>query len=96
MAKVHIEDRIVNYVRNAIDISVEDSGYPVVSWVLTQAGIATREQLRHLETKGHIKSIDVEAPSSLVPGSTTVYKAYYTERNVPAYVTEQEASTPTD
>lgn len=92
MAKVQLEDRMVNYVRNSIDLITKDTGYPVLANTLTQNGIATRAQLRHLESNGKIKSVDVEVPSTLVRGQYTAFKAYYTDNYVPDFVKEKQMS----
>lgn len=86
MAKVRMEERNINYVRNAIDMVVGETGYPAVGTTLVYSGVASRQDLRYMESKGLIRSVDVEVPSELVPGKYTQYKAYYTERNIPEFV----------
>lgn len=88
--KLTEEEKRTNFIRNSIDLIVLDTGYPVLANTLQTAEIAERKELRALERKGLIKVIDVEVESTLVPGSKTSYRAYYTERHVPEYVTEQE------
>lgn len=83
-----LNDKFIAYIRNALDFTVaqEANKYPVISSVIVSAGIATRKQLDVLEDLGHIKSIEIDVPSVLVPGQTVKEKAYYTERLIPSYV----------
>lgn len=83
-----VSEQRVNFIRNAIDLIVLDTGYPVLGSTLMTGDIATRKEVRALEHKGLIKGVDVNVPSTLLPGKYTTYRAYYTEREVPDYVTE--------
>lgn len=89
MTTIRLEDKFINYVRNSVDLVVGKTGYPVLGKYLIETGIATRQQLRLLEKKKLLKSIDVKVknPHNLLG---TIYKAYYTERNIPQYVKEQQ------
>lgn len=74
----------VNYVRNAIDLTVGDEdGYPVSSAVLVKTGVASRKQLELLLKGGFIQGIEFDVPSILMPGQTVKERAYFTERIVP-------------
>lgn len=92
MAHVNLKDRTVNFVRNSIDIIIGEGEFPVLEQTLLSQGIATKQQLKALEAEGHIKSIKVKVPSTLVPGQSVKYKAYYTERVVPQYVKDKEGT----
>jgi len=81
-----LEQRFIHYVRNAVDLIVGDSGYPVLSTHLIKSGVATHKQLRQLEEAGHLQAIQIQVPSTIAPGKTVPYKAYYTERLIPEYV----------
>jgi hypothetical protein len=83
-----LSEKFIAYVRNAIDFTVSQEGgqYPVMGSVITASGIATERQLDKLEEAGHIKSFEVQVPSTLMPNKTVKMKAYYTERLVPTYV----------
>ncbi len=90
MAKVNMQDRMIHFVRNSIDIIIGDGEFPVLEQTLLSQGIASKKQLKALEADGYIKSIKVKVPSTLVQGQSVKYKAYYTERVVPQYVKEME------
>lgn len=91
MTEITLQDRMVNYVRNSIDLIIGDGDYPVLEQTLLTQGIASKKQLKALEANGHILSVKVKVPSTLVQGQSVKYKAYYTERIVPAYVKGQQA-----
>lgn len=86
MGRITLEEKVINYVRNALDLSVGNTGYPVLGRHLETSGVASRKQLRALEKKGHILSIEVYDPKG------TKFVAYYTERKVPEWVTKQEGT----
>lgn len=97
MGRIKLEEKYTNFIRNAIDLTVTNTGYPVLGSHLERTGIATRKQLRTLEKQGHIKSIKVVKhyasadPLDVMFSKTgTVYTAYYTERNIPQYVLQQQ------
>lgn len=85
-----LEQSYIEQVRDAIDNTVKNSGYPVVGTVLEVSGIANRKKLRILESRGHIKSVMVRVNNSRMSKGTQ-YVAYYTEREVPKWIQEQEA-----
>lgn len=87
MGRVTLEEKFINYVRNAVDLTVGNTGFPVLGKYLIEAGITSKNKLKVLESKGHLLSIKVKADNS------TVYKAYYTERNVPKMAKVQEVTT---
>lgn len=89
MGRVTLEEKTINYVRNAVDLTVGNTGYPVLGRYLEEAGIATRKQVRVLVRKGLLKEVTVKQNNGRY-GSGTQYKAYYTERHVPEWVTKQE------
>lgn len=84
MTRITLEDRFITYVRNAIDMTVDNTGFPVLGKHLSEAGIASKKQLKILESKGMVQAISIKSDQG------TVYKAYYTERHVPEWVKEQE------
>jgi hypothetical protein len=88
MGRTTLEEKVVTFIRNAVDMTVDNTGYPVLAKYLEEASIATRKQLRQLEKKGHLKAITVRHNIGTKGG--TQYKAYYTERLVPEWVTKQE------
>ena len=92
MAHVNMQDRVVHFVRNSIDIINGDGEFPVLEQTLLTHGIATKQQLKALEEEGHIKVIKVKVPSSILPGEQVKYRAYYTERVVPRYVKDKEGT----
>ncbi len=77
-----------NFIQNAINLIVKDTGYPVLSTTLTSTDLATRQELRALEHKGRIIGIDVEVPSEALPGKFVQYRAYYTEQLIPHNINE--------
>lgn len=93
MAHVNLTERVVNYVRNSIDLIIgKDGEYPVLETMLLSQGIATKQQLKALEDAGHIKAIKVKLSSDILPGESLKYRAYYTERNIPLYVKDKGAT----
>ena len=90
MAHVNLTERVVNYVRNSIDLIIGEGDYPVLETMLLKQGIATKQQLKALEAEGHIQSIKVKLASDILPGETVKYRAYYTERNIPQYVRDKD------
>jgi hypothetical protein len=89
MGRKTLEEKVVTYIRNAVDMTVDNTGYPVLGRYLEEAGIANRKQLRSLEKKGLIKAVTVKHNNGRF-GSGTQYKAYYTERSIPEWVKKQE------
>jgi uncharacterized protein YpbB len=71
-----LQENYVNYVRNSVNVLVRDTGYPVLAKSLTEAGIATRKQLKVLVKKGHIMEMKVRV-------GRTIYNAYFTESEPP-------------
>lgn len=88
MGRISLEEKVATFIRNAIDLSVDETGYPVLGKILEETGIANRKQLRYLEKKGFIKAVTVRHNIGNKGG--THYKAYYTERLVPEWVKKQE------
>lgn len=84
MTRVTLEEKFINYVRNSVDLTVGNTGFPVLGKHLIEAGITSKNKLKVLEKRGHLISIKVKADKG------TVFKAYYTEREVPKWVQEQE------
>jgi hypothetical protein len=82
------EEKRQNYIQNAINLIVKDTGYPVLSTTLTNTDLATRRELRALEHRGRIIGIDVEVPSEVLPGKFIQYRAYYTEQLIPENIKE--------
>jgi len=96
MGRIKLEDNFIKRLQNTLDLTVENTGYPVLAKHLEQIGVANRKQLRALENKGLIKSVKVQKhqpkidPLGALFGKTsTVYTAYYTERNIPSYIKQQ-------
>lgn len=85
-----LQDNYIEQVRNIIDDTVKNSGYPVLGKVLEQTGVANRRKLRILESRGDILSVIVEHKNGR-NGLGTRYVAYYTEREVPQWVQIKQA-----
>lgn len=85
---MRLEEKYINYVRDAVDQTVGDTNYPCLGSILETSGIASRRQLRILEKRGHLQSVTIQRNNGET-GRGTQYKAYYTERVEPEWVTLQ-------
>jgi len=72
----------IAFITDTIDQLVVNSGYPVTAQVMKSIGIA-REQLRYMERKGFLKSMDLSYRGQLIKG-------YYTEKAWPSKIPLQE------
>lgn len=95
---MRLEERYIHYVKNAINVTVGNTGYPVAGNILSMAGIATRKQLRELERRKHIKSVTVIPKEGTKRGQAL--KAYFTDEQLPKEFfglnNEKEQETPSE
>lgn len=79
---------------NAINGAVEATGYPVTNAVLSAIGV-DRKEIRRLERKGFVKSVDLALKNGKVSrsGNVQVVKGYYTDKVYPRVLVAHEKHT---